>query len=186
MDTPRYEHDCSDCVYLGQFNKYDLYFCPREPTIIARYSNEGSEYTSGIVFGITSDEVRPGEAHPLRECLIRALMISDHRHAINEHVVRYESEVPERMEWYREVLKLADERIACRDEILKLGGREPSIHVDCVRNQKELVDCVHNLMGIFDNPVARRQINSDMAEEARRIGREIMDKYGRTTWVNQS
>jgi len=180
MDTPRYSHDCSDCVFLGQFNKYDLYFCPREPTIIARYSSEGSEYTSGIIFGIMRDEVRPGEGHPLRECLVRALMIPDHRHVINEYVLRSDTAC-EHLECYREVIKLVDERIQCQDEILKLGGREPSIHVNCVANQKELVDCVHNLMGIFDTPIARRQINSDIAEEARRIGREIMDKYGRSS-----
>lgn len=38
--------------------------------------------------------------------------------------------------------------------------------------EKELQDCVHNLMGVFDNPIAWRQINKDFAEEAWRFGRE--------------
>lgn len=49
---PRYEHDCSNCVYLGQYKESDLYFCPKDllgPTIIARHGLAG-DYASGIVF----------------------------------------------------------------------------------------------------------------------------------------
>lgn len=48
---------------------------------------------------------------------------------------------------------------------------------------KELLDCIHNLMGIFDTPIARRAISSDMAEEVRSIGRKILEDHGRTTWI---
>lgn len=44
---------------------------------------------------------------------------------------------------------------------------------------KELLDCVHNLMGIFDTPMARIKINHSFAEEARQIGRDILSKTGR-------
>ena len=48
----RYQHDCDKCVFLGEFNQYDLYCCPERessacgPTMLARYGNEGFEYTS--------------------------------------------------------------------------------------------------------------------------------------------
>ena len=48
---PRYQHTCSECRYLGEYNEYDLYYCPQSgvfPTVLARYGNKGSEYTSGM------------------------------------------------------------------------------------------------------------------------------------------
>lgn len=63
--TPRYEHDCDNCNYLGIFHfvprsdedcqeaVFDLYFCSQggiRPTVIARESSEPSEYSSG--FGV--------------------------------------------------------------------------------------------------------------------------------------
>jgi hypothetical protein len=112
--APRYKHDdCTACHYLGQFDKYDLYFCGGEmgTTVIARWSDYGPDYSSGIVFGIMRDEVRPGVGHPLREALIRALMVPEYRNEINEHVIRYESEFPERIAAYRELLKIVDARM---------------------------------------------------------------------------
>lgn len=48
-ETPLYEHDCKNCVFLGHYQGADLYFCPRPwKTFIARYSSEGSEYDSGL------------------------------------------------------------------------------------------------------------------------------------------
>lgn len=54
-DLPLYEHDCNNCVFLGKYTEdnhvYDLYFCNNEPTtVIARYSNIGSDYISGLAF----------------------------------------------------------------------------------------------------------------------------------------
>lgn len=45
--------------------------------------------------------------------------------------------------------------------------------------KQELIDCIANLMGVFDTPIARRKIDGDYAEEARKIGREIMERTGR-------
>jgi len=69
----RFKHDCSVCVYLGEFQDYDLYYCPDEPTVIARYGT-GGDYLSGLYFittfplleaynraskaGLISDEVK--------------------------------------------------------------------------------------------------------------------------------
>ena len=48
----RYVHDCDRCVSLGVFGKADLYYCAKngDPTVIARWSDEGSDYTSGMEF----------------------------------------------------------------------------------------------------------------------------------------
>lgn len=50
-DARRFLHDCSSCAFLGQFEKYDLYWCtsPSGPTfasLIARYSSDGPDYIS--------------------------------------------------------------------------------------------------------------------------------------------
>lgn len=56
-ETPRYEHDgCESCVFLGRYLEYDLYFCRQPnpdktaelPTVMARWSDEPSEYLSGM------------------------------------------------------------------------------------------------------------------------------------------
>lgn len=50
---PRFRHDCSRCVFLGVFEDADLYACKNEieATVIARFSDEGGNYSSGIAFG---------------------------------------------------------------------------------------------------------------------------------------
>lgn len=59
-EDPLYVHDCDKCEFLGRwrgyFNKsekgpmqnYDLYVCG--DNVVARYGNDGPEYTSGTVF----------------------------------------------------------------------------------------------------------------------------------------
>lgn len=51
MENPRYVHDCEQCKFLGLYEEYDLYFCDQNkfgPTVVARYGDEGDEYTSGL------------------------------------------------------------------------------------------------------------------------------------------
>lgn len=51
IPTPLYKHDCNECVYLGSYKKVDLYFCNQWgelKTVIARYSDDGPDYTSGL------------------------------------------------------------------------------------------------------------------------------------------
>lgn len=48
--APRYTHD-HDCTWLGQHDEADLYFCMQAgviPTVIARLSDEDSDYISGL------------------------------------------------------------------------------------------------------------------------------------------
>jgi hypothetical protein len=56
--TPRYIHDCDNCVFLGTYYSYDLYCCVSNieynkrndedipSTIVVRYSNDGPDYSS--------------------------------------------------------------------------------------------------------------------------------------------
>lgn len=53
MATPRYTHDCEECVFLGTHSKYDLYYCGANPTVIARYGTEG-DYNSGLACASTN------------------------------------------------------------------------------------------------------------------------------------
>lgn len=49
IPNPRYHHDCIHCVYLGQIDNFDLYYCPqggKVPTVIAKHGDD--EYLSGI------------------------------------------------------------------------------------------------------------------------------------------
>lgn len=56
-DSPRWVHDCPKCVFLGHYVEdsaaVDLYWCKQiigGPTVIARYSDSGPDYSSGMVF----------------------------------------------------------------------------------------------------------------------------------------
>lgn len=50
MVDPVFEHDCDQCLFIGHYRGHDLYRCPQGGTvvtIVARYGNEGPDYTSG-------------------------------------------------------------------------------------------------------------------------------------------
>ena len=46
----RYEHDCDQCIPLGEYKEFDLYFCRQGgiQTVVARYGNAGENYSSGL------------------------------------------------------------------------------------------------------------------------------------------
>lgn len=73
---PRYTHDCNTCVYLGQYKQYDLYYCAGEPTIVCRYSDEGPEYNSGLIFAVTKD-IKDNDLTHYQVALVRALRKND-------------------------------------------------------------------------------------------------------------
>lgn len=62
-ETPQFEHDSDCCTFLGRFTMeagergwptdYDLYHCMQggRPTVSARYSSDGPDYFSGMIFG---------------------------------------------------------------------------------------------------------------------------------------
>lgn len=49
---PLYEHDSDCCTFLGIFKNADLYYCKQmnNPTVIARFSSDPSDYSSGLCF----------------------------------------------------------------------------------------------------------------------------------------
>lgn len=52
-------------------------------------------------------------------------------------------------------------------------------NTEIVTSKKDLLDCIHNLMGILDTPVGRRRFSDQMSEEIREVGRKIMNENGR-------
>jgi hypothetical protein len=62
--TTRYTHDCDSCNFVGQFEKYDVYHCPRcdEGSLILRYGSDGPEYASA--------PVKLLDAHPNAESIL--------------------------------------------------------------------------------------------------------------------
>lgn len=73
MEAPRYIHDCENCVFLGQHDEYDLYFCKQgcdADTVIARYGDEGARYTSGLPLA----RVLPELAEAKRRAIERGLL----------------------------------------------------------------------------------------------------------------
>jgi hypothetical protein len=78
----RYTHDCTRCIFLGQFKDADLYYCDqlstsrsgrltKDPTIVARYSNEPSDYSSGIPRLISYPELAEGYNRAVARKLIK-------------------------------------------------------------------------------------------------------------------
>lgn len=53
LEGPVFEHDCDECVFLGHYEKHDLYYCGKDiETVIARWSSDGPDYASGVPLGI--------------------------------------------------------------------------------------------------------------------------------------
>jgi len=58
----RYIHDCASCVFLGQYEKVDLYACikdegdPTIDTVVARFSSKPPAYLSGLTFAYAYGE----------------------------------------------------------------------------------------------------------------------------------
>ena len=46
---------------------------------------------------------------------------------------------------------------------------------DICQSKTELLDCIKNLMGMFDNPLARLRMKGELVDEARKIGRDILN-----------
>lgn len=52
IESPRYQHDCDTCIFLGRKWHLELYFHPSSDavlrTVIARFGSEGPDYESGV------------------------------------------------------------------------------------------------------------------------------------------
>jgi hypothetical protein len=81
--APRYVHDCDRCRFLGRFESdyrhedphvFDLYVCPAtfgHTTVVARFSDSGSDYYSGIEFARPYTDLA-GEQHDGIPMLVEA------------------------------------------------------------------------------------------------------------------
>jgi hypothetical protein len=90
METPKYEHNCDRCVYLGTYDNKgegvittDLYYHNHHSfaTVIERYSSEKSDYCSGLY--------SVGACEGLREAYNRAVEMGLVSEAIKKIVERY-------------------------------------------------------------------------------------------------
>ena len=72
VEISRYNHDCDTCIFMGNFEKYDLYFCPTSKSLIARYGEYGDykSHAIGVYISIRNAGMS-SEDDPLRECLAR-------------------------------------------------------------------------------------------------------------------
>ena len=65
----RYRHTCANCKPLGQYDKYDLYYCAGfEEPVLARFSDKPADYMSA-----PACIVEAGEGYPLRIAKQRAI-----------------------------------------------------------------------------------------------------------------
>lgn len=46
-----------------------------------------------------------------------------------------------------------------------------------LNSYRELIEAIENMLGVFDTPIARKKITGDIANEARKQAREIIDRY---------
>jgi len=76
---PRYIHNCSACVFLGRYKEHDLYVCQGSgghkeiSTVVARFGDEGRNYTSGLCLALHS--YLEGIPSALTEALGRAMAL---------------------------------------------------------------------------------------------------------------
>jgi hypothetical protein len=87
MAKPVYEHDCKACIFLGTLKigyldkptqVTDLYICkkPYEVTVVARFSDEESDYGSGL--GIPSKELLYATVLAIREGILTQQDLVEH------------------------------------------------------------------------------------------------------------
>lgn len=73
-NSPLFEHDCTCCTFLGRFDGQDLYHHGGsvETTLIARWSSDGPDYTSGLVFSKPFRNAVDGKMKPANKWLAEA------------------------------------------------------------------------------------------------------------------
>lgn len=82
LEIPQFKHDTDCCVFLGRWHcvdtrwhgNYDLYFCDQgiaPVTVLARFGNDGPEYTSSLAIALS------GQCLPLAEAVKRVMELLD-------------------------------------------------------------------------------------------------------------
>lgn len=67
------------------------------------------------------------------------------------------------------------------EEII-IPDRLPRPDKEIPQSKQELLDCIHNLIGVFDNPAVRLKYHNSFTEEAVQIGRQILESNGITKY----
>jgi len=84
METPRFTHDCTNCLFLGHYScdfgykNYDLYVCRNkddDDCYVARYGDDGNDYMA-----FSNDDYGNEPQHPLREARQRYLKMHMESH----------------------------------------------------------------------------------------------------------
>jgi hypothetical protein len=85
---PRFRHSCENCVTLGQFNEFDLYFCAQaphcRPTVVARFGNADAEYASGLLSAAELPELGEARRRAIAAGLLSANSISGPRELLGK------------------------------------------------------------------------------------------------------
>lgn len=73
--TPNYMHDCDACVFLGEADDYDLYWCSQGggtniSTVIARFSSNGPDYISGLAHARGNEKLALAVVRAFRKGLL--------------------------------------------------------------------------------------------------------------------
>jgi hypothetical protein len=74
LPTAHFQHDCEECIYLGQDKEHDFYFHSTAngwlPTVIARFGSDGPDYASGLEGAIQYEKNFPNDnEYPLVKAL---------------------------------------------------------------------------------------------------------------------
>lgn len=82
MSMPKFKHThCDDCVFLGEFDGRDLYYCPQPaiqiPTVIARFGSAPGDYSSGEPFAKTDPWLGEAKSRALKAGLQFREMLPD-------------------------------------------------------------------------------------------------------------
>jgi hypothetical protein len=70
-----------------------------------------------------------------------------------------------------DLIRLTTKASEYRTIIIELERKE----LIYAKEKQELLDCIVNLMAVIDTPVGRRHNQSQLADETRKIGREIIE-----------
>jgi hypothetical protein len=68
----RYKHTCEKCIFLGEFDKFDLYYCNQGgdiplPTVLARFGNDYPDYKVGLELCNNDRELREAKERAIAQ-----------------------------------------------------------------------------------------------------------------------
>ena len=98
MNKPLYEHDCDLCVSLGSYREHDLYYHQykdRPLTVVARYSNYGPDYISGMCFATKGKNNSVPVLYEAKKRAIKLNLYKEENENLQTTVTEHAEKVPE-------------------------------------------------------------------------------------------